>query len=166
VTDWAFWATVVSCACLGVELANLGFLAYIVRWIGHAGQSIVSKISQSLNLRQGKGTILGQIKEIVGKVGEGGGDETPIEIPELGLSVTPTEIRGLAKQYLGKAKKGEVIVAPQGMDIFQKLATGKDVGMMDALPFIMQLFKQDTPGQGNGNAQTPARQGYGGNWDS
>jgi len=165
-TDYAFYATVIASACLAVELVNLGILGYILHWTGNAGAAIVNKISQSLNLKQGKGSIASTIKGIVDKVSgdNQGGDETPIDIPELGLSVTPSQIRGLAKDYLGKAKKGDVVVAPQGMDIFQKLATGKDVGMMDALPFIMQLFKPEA--QGNGSSNSPSRQGYGGNWDS
>lgn len=159
-TDYSFWAMVIATGCLVVECVNLGILAYIIRWTGNAGASIVNKISQSLNLKQGKTSIGDTIKGIVDKVSSPAkGDEEPIDTPW--GTYTVSEIRNFAGSLKGKAKKGEIELPGGDMDLLTKIATGKDVGIVDALPLLKQMFTTPAQGQGNG---TPATHGT--NWDS
>lgn len=166
-TDWAFYATVISTACLVVELVNLGILAYIIRWTGNAGAAIVGKISQSLGLKQGKGSIMNSLQGIVNKVQENtqseAGEAEPIETPWGTFSIG--EIRNLAGQFKQKAAKGEVAL-PGGrndMDILGKLASGKNIGWEEAMPLVQQFLSAKPTTENNGG---PSQGSQGTAWDS
>jgi hypothetical protein len=162
--DWAQIAAIFSILALSVEVANSIGIGYGVYWMRNAGRNIVAKISQSLSLNRGTGgSLMDQIKETLGGLkGSDGGNDEPIDLGNLG-TFKPSEIKAYANQFLGKAKAGQIEVANPTMNILGKIAQGKSVGWVDAVPALMEMLKQP---QGTPNGQEQTSTGRTGYWDS
>lgn len=162
-TDYGLYVAVIATVALAVECANTVGIAYGVHWMLASGKNIVGKIAQAIGLQRGKdGSILDQIKSWIPKAGaidNNGGDDQEINLGELG-TFTPSQLQGMAKQFLGKGKTG---IAPQGVDILQKLASGKDVNMMEGLPWLYQLLMQPNQQNLQQSQQSSHPPGF---WDS